>query len=113
MQRFWKPVSTTLVGVAVAMATFVAPASAQAETRPDAAAAHVQQIDTQPGTLSASQCTGYLTATGYSVGAARLTACLTGSLPTATAVPACTAALILTGVWIPVAAAACGLAAIP
>ena len=113
MERFWKLVSSVLVGVAVVMVTIFAGAPAQAETRQSATAAHVQQVDGQPGTLSAGQCVGYLSATGYTVTTARLTACVAGSVQTPTAIPACTAALVITGVWFRVAAAACGLAAIP
>ncbi|MCS7478705.1 hypothetical protein ACFFQW_13220 [Umezawaea endophytica] len=113
MQRFWKLVSAVLVCLAATMVTTFAAAPAQAETRPNATTAHVQQTDTQTEPLTASQCASYLQATGYTVSGARLTACILGSIQTPTAIPACTVALIATGVWFRVAASACALAAIP
>ncbi|HEX6342245.1 hypothetical protein [Umezawaea sp.] len=113
MQRFWKLVSVVLVGLVATMITALAASPAQAEARRDVAAAHVQQVDAHVEPLTASQCVGYLTSTGYSVGGARLTACVLGSVQSPTAIVACTGALVATGVWFRIAAAACALAAIP
>lgn len=113
MQHLRRLTSGVLVGaVTMAISTFVA-LPAQSETRDGATPTHVRQVDSQVEPLAAANCVGYLSGSGYTVTAPRLAACVTGSLPTPTAIPACTVALVLTGVRLGVSATACTLAAIP